>query len=108
MASEASKSEDMLVLRTELSGVQPDEVKISVDEGVLTISGEHSEEKEEKKDDYVRRERRYGSFSRSMPVPSGFTEDDVNVTKDGDVLEVRVSLPEGEQAKAVESESKGE
>ena len=52
-------------------GIKPEEVKIEVEDDILTVSGEHEEHKEEKEKHYVRRERRYGSFSRSMALPRG-------------------------------------
>jgi HSP20 family protein len=70
------------------------------------VSGEHSEESEEREGSYMRRERRSGSFSRSMTLPSGVNaEDIVSTTKDG-VLEVTIPLPKAEEKKAVEIETK--
>src|SRR5664280_64260 len=60
-----------LVVRADIPGIKPEEVKIEVEDDILTVSGEHEEHKEEKDKHYVRRERRYGSFSRSMTLPSG-------------------------------------
>jgi HSP20 family protein len=57
------KKEGELVLRADLLGVKPDEIEIEVEDGVLTVSGEH----EEKDGRYLRRERCFGSFSRSWP-----------------------------------------
>src|SRR5680860_1045734 len=65
------RRDDSLVLRADIPGIKPDEVKIEVEDNVLTVSGEHSEEKEDKKERYMRRERRYGFFSRSMVLPTG-------------------------------------
>ena len=58
-----------LVVRADIPGIKPEEVKIEVEDDILTVSGEHTESKEEKDKHYVRRERRYGSFSRSMALP---------------------------------------
>lgn len=90
-----------LVLRADVPGIKPDDVKIEVEDDVLTISGEHSEEKEEKDKRYVRRERRYGSFARSLTLPKGVEPDDIEAAcKDG-VCEVTIPLPEGAEKKAV-------
>lgn len=95
-----------LVMRADLPGVKPDEVKVSVEDDVLTVSGEHSSESEEKKGSYMRRERRYGSFTRSMSLPAGVkAEDIVSTTEDG-VLEVTIPLPKAEEKHAVEIETK--
>jgi HSP20 family protein len=60
-----------LVVRAELPGIKPEEVKIEVEDDILTVSGEHRETQEEEDKKYVRRERRYGAFSRSIALPAG-------------------------------------
>jgi HSP20 family protein len=95
------REKDRYVLRADVPGIKPDEINIEVDEGVLTISGEHKEEKEEKDEDYVRRERRYGSFSRSMTLPKGVEPDDIEATSKDGVLEVVIPAPKEEQKRAV-------
>ena len=96
-----AEDEDKLVLRADVPGIKPDEIKIEVEDDVLTISGEHTEEKEEKGKRYVRRERRSGSFSRSMTVPKGVKPDDIEAEcKDG-VCEVTIPLPKEAKKKAV-------
>lgn len=102
------KKDDGLVLRADLPGIKPDEVKIEVEDDVLTVSGEHREETEEKKEHYMRRERRFGSFSRSMVLPKGVKAEDIDATcKDG-VLEVTVPLPKAEEKQTVEIKPKSE
>ena len=58
-----------LVVRANVPGIKPEEIEIKVENDVLTISGEHEETTEETDKTFVRRERRYGAFSRSMPLP---------------------------------------
>lgn len=57
---------DMYVLQAELPGFRKEDIHIEVNDDYLTISAEQKEDKEEKKGNYVRRERRYGSFTRSF------------------------------------------
>lgn len=95
-----------VVLRADLPGIKPDEVKVTVEDDVLTVSGEHTEESEEEKDNYMRRERRYGSFSRSMSLPAGVEAGDIESTVEDGVLEVTIPLPQAEQKSAVEIETK--
>jgi len=73
---------------------------------VLTVSGEHSEEKEEKKEHYMRRERRSGSFSRSMVLPKGVKADEIEATTEHGVLEVTIPVPQAEEKKKVEIKPK--
>jgi HSP20 family protein len=92
-AVDVVREDDHLVVRADLPGLKPEEVKIEVEDDILTISGEHEERKEEKDTDYVRRERRYGSFSRSMALPGGVDAKEITAsTRDG-VVEVTVPLP---------------
>ena len=82
-----------LVLRADLPIIKPDEVKIEFEDDILTVSGEHEEHKEEKDKNYVRRERRYGSFSRSMTLPPGVEAKTIKATTHDGVVEVTIPLP---------------
>ena len=70
-AIDVVREDGHLVVRADLPGIKPEEVKIEVENDILTVSGEHEEREEEKDKEFVRRERRYGSFSRSMALPAG-------------------------------------
>ena len=90
------------LIKAELPEVKKDEVKVTVESGVLTISGERRFEKEEKDKKYHRIERAYGSFTRSFSVPDD--ADDAKVSaefKDG-VLTVRLAKSEKARPKSVE------
>ena len=66
---------DHYLLEAELPGFEKDDIKVNVEDGYLTISAERNSETEDKKDNgYIRRERRYGSFSRSFDVTSVNTD----------------------------------
>jgi HSP20 family protein len=82
-----------LVVRADMPGIKPEEIKIEVHEGVLTVAGEHEETKEEKDKRFVRRERRYGSFSRSVPLPEGVDAKKIKAKTHDGVLEVTIPLP---------------
>ncbi|MGO8905898.1 MAG: Hsp20/alpha crystallin family protein [Solirubrobacteraceae bacterium] len=82
-----------LVLRADVPGIKAEEVKIEVEDDILTVSGEHEETKEEKDKNFLRRERRYGSFRRSMALPAGVDPKKIKAkTRDG-VVEVTIPLP---------------
>src|SRR5271166_3322181 len=84
-----------LVIRAEIPGVDPEkDVELTVDKGMLTLHVERREEKEERPHRRRRSEFRYGSFSRTIPLPAGATEDDVKATYDNGILEVRIPLAE--------------
>jgi HSP20 family protein len=92
-----------LVVRADLPGLTPDEVKVEVEDGVLTVSGGHKEDRTETDGGgYVRRKRRFGAFSRSIALPSGVDAQGIKgQTRDG-VVEVTVALPTGSATQRVE------
>src|ERR1039457_6019234 len=77
-----------LVVRADIPGIKPEEVKIEVEDDILTVSGEHEERKEKKEKHYMRRERRYGSFSRSMALPAGVDARKIKAETHDGVVEV--------------------
>jgi HSP20 family protein len=79
-----------LVVRAELPGVRPEDVDITLENRVLTIRGERREEQDEQRGGYYVRERRHGSFQRSMTLPEGVDEDRVRARYDNGVLEVTI------------------
>jgi HSP20 family protein len=79
-----------LVVRAELPGVKQEDVDITLHDRVLTISGERKAEQEEERGGYYVRERRYGSFSRSLTLPEGVDESKVHARYENGVLQVRV------------------
>jgi HSP20 family protein len=86
-----------IVVKADLPGVKKDEVQIELTDSTLVIKGERKKEEEIKEEDYVRRERSYGSFSRVIGLSSEVNSDAVKASfKDG-VLEVH--LPKTEAAK---------
>jgi len=87
-----------LVVRAELPGVKQEDVDITLQNGLLTISGEHKVDEEEDRGGYHVRERRYGSFRRSMTLPEGTDESKVHARFEDGVLEVTVEGAAVEQA----------
>ena len=79
-----------LVIRAELPGVKQEDVDITLENNVLTVSGERKAEPEEERGGYHVRERRYGSFSRSLALPEGLDESKIHARYDNGVLEVTV------------------
>jgi HSP20 family protein len=85
--------ENRLVTRVDLPGVKKEDVSVEVTDGHLALSGERKRETEEKKDNFYRSEREYGSFYRAVPLPDGVKLEDVKATFADGVLEVSVPLP---------------
>lgn len=85
------REENAFVIELEIPGFAPDEIDVEAHDSVLTIQGERNEETtDDSKDDYIRRERRYGKFVRRFTLPPGAANDDIGAqVKDG-VLHIRV------------------
>ena len=79
-----------IVVRAELPGVKQEDVDVTFHNGVLTITGERKAEEQKEGSGYYVRERRYGSFRRSMTLPQGTDESGISARFQDGVLEVRV------------------
>jgi HSP20 family protein len=93
------EKDNRLVTKMDLPGLKKEDVKVQVTDGHLAISGERKTEAEEKKENFYRCEREYGTFYRAVPLPEGVKLDDVKATFADGVLEVRVPLPAKPEAK---------
>jgi len=91
------ETDDAIKLKAELAAMKPEDIKIEVQDNVLTVSGERHFEEEVKEDRYYRIERRYGSFSRSIALPQTADEGKIEADYDNGVLQVTV--PKAEVAK---------
>jgi HSP20 family protein len=97
-----SEDDREYVIKAELPEVKKEELKVTVEAGVLTFSGERRFEKEEKNKRYHRVERAYGSFARSFTVPDDADPAKVHAEfKDG-VLNVRIEKTEKAKPKSIE------
>jgi HSP20 family protein len=81
-------------------GLSKKDFKINVDNGVLTISSEKEEQKEQKEKDYTRREFSYNSFSRSFTMPENANEDDIKANYQDGILKLTVAKKTTLQPKA--------
>jgi HSP20 family protein len=93
------EKDNRLVTKIDLPGLKKEDVKVEVTDGHLAISGERKTEAEEKKENFYRCEREYGSFYRAVPLPEGVKLEDVKATFSDGVLEVSVPLPAKPEAK---------
>ena len=82
---------DRFVLEAELPGFNKEDIKLDVKDGILTITAEHKESSDQKdeKGTYLRRERRYGSFSRSFDI-TGIDEAGITAAYNNGVLELNL------------------
>ena len=83
-------------IEVELPGMDQNDVDVSYSDGLLTISGEKKQEKEEKEKDYYRRERSYGAFRRVLPIPVAVDEAKIQASFKKGVLSIE--LPKTKEA----------
>ena len=91
------QTEDDVVVKASLPGIKPEDVEISIDGNTLIIRGQAETSEKEEKDSYVLRERRWGSFHRSVTLPSNLKTDKAEATYEDGVL--TLSIPKADEAK---------
>jgi HSP20 family protein len=91
--------EGKVFLRADLPGMKTDDIEVTVEGDVLTVSGKRAEEKEVKEENYYYSERSRGEFSRSIRLPEGVSADAVEASYADGVLEVTVPKPTQAEAK---------
>lgn len=97
-----SETEKEFIIKAEIPEVKKEEVKISVDNGVLNIRGERKQEKEEKGKKFHRVERYYGSFTRSFTLPDNVDETKIEASfKDG-MLNLQIPKSKESKPKAID------
>jgi HSP20 family protein len=94
------EKDNRLVTKVDLPGMKKEDVKVEIADGQLTISGERRSEAEEKKENFYRSERSYGSFYRAVPVPDGVKLEDIKAQFADGVLEVSMPIPVQRERKA--------
>jgi len=97
---DVTETKNDIVVRTEIPGMDPKDIDISLSSNVLTIKGEKKQEKEEKEENYHLVERSYGKFVRSVQLPGEVKSDKINASYKDGVLNIR--LPKSEEAKKKE------
>jgi HSP20 family protein len=101
-AMDLVETDDHLVLRADLPGLDRDDVNIEVKDGVLTVSGERKTEQEERTDGFYRVERAFGGFSRSLSLPDHVDASKITADFNKGVLEVRIPKPEERKPQRIE------
>jgi HSP20 family protein len=97
---DVSEDKDNVIIKAEMPGMNKDDVKISVQDGVITLRGEKKQETEEKDKNYHRIERSYGSFCRSFQLPTTVKTEKIKASYKEGVLSV--TLPKTEEVKPKE------
>ena len=100
-AVDAWETEHELVYAFDLPGVPEDKIAVELHDDTLTVSAERERTAERREDGFARFERRVGTFSRAVGVPTGVTEDGIKADYRDGVLEIRVAKPEAAKPRRI-------
>lgn len=99
-AVELADTKDAVVVKAQVPGISKDNIQVNVTEDTITLKGELKEEEKKEEKDYIRREFRYGAFSRTMALPAAVQADKASAQLKDGVLEI--TIPKSEKTKVKE------
>jgi HSP20 family protein len=105
LALDVIENSDEFVVKASIPGINPDDLEITYNDRTLTVKGELKEDKEISEEHYHLRERRFGTFSRSINLPTNIDADHIAANYEAGVLELH--LPKTEEAKPRRIQVKG-
>ena len=100
-AVDVSETEDAVIVKVDVPGVKPEDMEISLVDNVLVIKGEKKREEEEKKENFYKMERFYGSFMRSIQLPCEIEEDKIEASYKDGVLKIVLPKKPEEKKKVI-------
>ena len=103
-SADISETEKEYLIRAELPGVKKEDVKVTIEDGVITISGERKYEKEHKDEKTHRVESFYGQFSRSFSVPDNVDVEAIRAEAKDGILKVRLPKRTPDRPKSMQVE----
>jgi len=98
---------ESLVVKASLPGLKPEEVDISIEDNVLTIKGETKAQEETKEANYIYREQNYGTFGRSVNLPTGLELDKIEAAVENGTLTLTIPKSEEIKPKQIKIKAKG-
>jgi HSP20 family protein len=107
LAVDMYETDDAVVVKSSIPAVKPEDVDVSITGDTLTIKGETEAEEEVKEENYIRRERRYGSFCRSLTLPLPVVADKAQAEFENGVLTLTLPKAEEVKPKAIKVKAKG-
>ena len=95
------ETQDAVHYAFDLPGLSQDSIHVEVEDGALTVSATREREQQQDNGTFHRYERRFGTFSRSIGLPQGVSEDDIKASYTNGVLEIAVRKPEQVKPKRI-------
>ena len=96
-----TESDDHFTLLADVPGVDPEDIEVTMENGVLTVKGERKTEEKTEKEGYCRVEREYGMFYRRFSLPETANADKIDAKSENGVLKVVIPKQEGSHAKRI-------
>ena len=100
------ENEEAFLIKASVPGIQPDNLEVTFNKGVLSIHGEIKDESEKQEGQYHLRERRFGSFSRSISLPVTVKSEDIQADFHDGILTLRLPKAEEVKPKRIQIQSK--
>lgn len=91
-----SETEDKIIIESEISGIKKDDLKITLQDNIITIEGEKKNVSEDNKKNYIRNERVFGSFKRCFTLPTEVDNDKVDASFENGILKIELTKKEPE------------
>jgi len=100
-AVDIKEEKDSFVIVADIPGVDPNDIEVHMENGMLTIKGEKESEKKDEREGYKRVERRFGSFYRRFSLPDTADAEKISAKSNNGVLEVRIAKQEQVQPRKI-------
>ena len=100
-AVDIKEDDQAFTLMADIPGVDPDDIEVTMDKGVLTIKGERQSEKKTEEENYKRVERQYGVFYRRFTLPDSANADGIEATSEHGVLKITIPKQEIAQSRRI-------
>ena len=100
-AVDIKEDDKAFTLLADIPGVDPEEIEVTMDKGVLTIKGERQSEKKTEEENYKRVERQYGVFYRRFTLPDSANADAIEAHSDNGVLKITIPKQEVAQSRRI-------
>jgi HSP20 family protein len=96
------ETENDIVYAFDLPGIPEDKISVELEDGSLTVTGERERTNEQSDDRFYRFERRHGTFTRTIGLPQGVSEDSIHADYKDGVLEIHVAKPEQAKSRRIQ------
>jgi len=106
LAVDVRETDDAFIINASVPGLKPEDLNINVVGDTVTISGEIKEETKEEEANYIYRERRFGSFTRTVTLPTSLNPDKAEAVIENGVLTLTIPKAEAAKPKAIKVKTK--